>query len=203
MSQPPSVAFLTKDNRRQHERMAAALDGRLFVPAEESEQPCQVVDLSAGGAQVTCEDVPPCTTFVILYVNGFGRFPAVTTRYRDGAIGLRFDLSEHKRQHLTRQIEAFLQAGMVGVTRLRHHKRVAVPAQSTFPRNFLGADGQEVPCTVRDFSLQGMFVETATRPALGETITLGHHRGRVVRHEMNGIGIQFLPRRGRPAASAG
>jgi len=176
-----------------------SLDGQLFVPAEESEQFCQVVDLSAGGARVVCEDVPPCATYVILYVNGFGRFPAVTTRYSDGAIGMRFDMTEHKRQRLTSQIKAYLQAGIVGVTNLRRYKRVLVPAQGTFLRE----DGTEVACAIRDFSLQGAFIETNMRPPLGEVITLGHHRGAVMRHEKNGIAIQFFTQRGRKSRGEG
>jgi hypothetical protein len=196
MSQPQPVAFPVKENRRQHERSAVSLGGHLFVPAEESEQPCQVVDLSAGGARVVCEDIPPTTTYVILYVNGFGRFPAVTTRYSDGAIGMRFDMTEHKRQRLTAQIKAFLQAGIVGVTNLRRYKRVPVPAEGSFVRE----DGQEVACAIRDFSLQGAFVETSFRPPLGEVISLGHHRGRVVRHEREGIAVQFVTTRARAPA---
>lgn len=199
MSQPQSVAFPAKQNRRQHERAAVALDGHLFVPAEESEQPCHVIDLSAGGARVICEDVPPCATYVILYVDGFGRFPAVTTRYSDGAIGLRFDMSEHQRRHLTRQIKAFLEVGMMGVTNLRRTRRVSVPPLGPLLRE----DGQEGACTIRDVSLQGMFVETDMRPPLGEVVSLGHYRGRVVRHEAKGIAIQFITQPGHHPGSEG
>lgn len=199
MSQPQPVAFPVKENRRQHERSAVALDGQLFVPAEESEQSCQVVDLSAGGARVVCEDVPPPATYVILYVNGFGRFPAVTTRYSDGAIGMRFDMTEHKRQRLTSQIKAYLSAGIVGVTNLRRYKRVPVPAQGSFLRE----DGTEVACAIQDFSLQGAFIKTHVRPPLGETVALGHHQGKVVRHDENGIAIQFLTQRGRKSRDEG
>jgi len=101
MPQPQSVALSATENRRRYERSAVALDGRLFVPAEDSEQPCRIVDLSAGSARVICEDVPPTATYVILHVDGFGRFPAVTTRYHDGAIALRFDMSENRRERLT------------------------------------------------------------------------------------------------------
>jgi c-di-GMP-binding flagellar brake protein YcgR len=192
MSQPQPVAFPEQENRRKHDRSAVSLDGQLFLPAEESEQPCQIVDLSAGGARVVCEDVPPTATYVILYVNGFGRFPAVTTRYHDGAIGLRFDMTENKRARLSVQIVAFLKAGIVGVTNLRRYKRVPVPAEGTF----LCANGQEIHCSIRDFSLQGVFLETVSRPPLGEMISIGHHRGRVVRHEAKGIAIQFDTARG-------
>jgi PilZ domain len=193
MLQPQTVPFPVQDNRRQHERSAVSLDGHLFVPAEESEQDCLIVDLSAGGARVQCEDVPPPSTYVILYVNGFGRFPAVTTRFSDGAIGLRFDMTETKRERLTIQIKAFLQAGIVGVTNLRRYKRVPVPAEGAFLR----ADGSQVVCSIRDFSLQGVFLETQCRPPQGEIIALGHHRGKVVRHEDTGIAVQFITLRGR------
>ena len=52
MLQPQTVPFPVQDNRRQHERSAVSLDGHLFMPAEESEQDCLIVDLSAGGARV-------------------------------------------------------------------------------------------------------------------------------------------------------
>ena len=193
MSQPEPVAFPVQENRREHERSAVLLDGQLFVPSEESEQTCQVIDLSASGARVVCEDVPPTSTYVILYVNGFGRFPAVTTRFLDGAIGLRFDMTEHKRARFNSQIKAFLQAGIVGVTNLRRYKRVPVPAEGSFVRE----DGQEVACAIRDFSLQGVFVETNLRPPLGEVISIGHHKGRVVRHERHGVAVQFITMRRR------
>jgi hypothetical protein len=193
MLQPKPVAFPVGENRREQERSAVSLDGQLFVPAEESEQPCRVIDLSAAGARVVCEDFPPTVTYVILYINGFGRFPAVTSRYHDGAIGLRFDMTEHKRARLATQINTFLQAGIVGVTNLRCYKRVPVPAEGTFVR----ANGDQVACAIRDFSLQGAFIETACRPSVGEIIALGHHQGRVVRHNGDGIAIQFLTMRGR------
>ena len=188
MSRPQPVAFPVTENRRKQERSAVSLNGRLFVPAEDSEQPCQVVDLAAGGARVICEDVPPCATYVILYVDGFGRIPAVTTRYSDGAIGMRFDMNEQKRQRLTRQIKAYLEAGIAAVTDLRRHRRLQLPVISSFLRE----DGREVACTIRDFSLQGLFVETNVRPPLGEVVSIGHHKGRVARHEKDGVAVRFI-----------
>ena len=51
-----------------------------------------------------CEEVPPTATDVILYVDGFGRFPAVITHNSDGAVGTRFDMTEKKRKRLNRDI---------------------------------------------------------------------------------------------------
>lgn len=188
MPQSQPVAFAAPENRRKYERSAVSLDGRLFVPAEDSEQPCQVVDLSAGDARLVCEDVPPPATFVILYVDGFGRFPAVTTRYSDGAIALRFDLSEKKRDKLTAQIRTYLSAGVMGVTSLRRHGRMASAAEGKLRRE----SGEEIACSIRDLSLKGMFVETDCRPPLGEVVTIGPYSGGVIRHESDGIAIRFV-----------
>jgi hypothetical protein len=197
MAEPQPVAVAATPNRRQYERTCVSLDGRLFVPAEKSEQPCQIVDLSAGSARVRCEDVPPTATYVILYVDGFGRFPAVTTRYQDGAIALRFDLSEARRDWLTAQIGTYLKAGIAGVTSLRRHRRVATPAEGSLRRE----NGEQAACRIRDLSLKGAFLQTQCRPALGEVISIGPYRGGVIRHEANGIAIQFLATPGNIAAA--
>jgi hypothetical protein len=196
MAQPQSVARRVTENRRGYERSAVSLDGRLFVPAEDGEQPCQIVDLSAGSARVICEDVPPTATYVILYVDGFGRFPAVTTRYHDGAIAMRFDMSESRREKLTAQIRTYLEDGITGVTGLRGNRRVPTPAQGSFRRE----NGEEIACKIRDLSLRGAFVETETMPMLGEAISIGRHKGHVVRHESSGVAIQFVAGHGRAAA---
>ena len=62
--------------RRAQARTALALPGLLYVPSQESGEACTVVDVSASGAGVTCENVPPQSSFVILHIEGFGRFEA-------------------------------------------------------------------------------------------------------------------------------
>ena len=104
-------------NRREHARTALSLPGLLYMPAEDSAQPCTVTDLSAGGARLTCEDVPPVSVFVILHIEGFGRFEAVTTRFQLGTLGLRFLVPEQRRARLQKQIDAFLDAGLESAAR--------------------------------------------------------------------------------------
>ena len=199
MSEPKPVAFPVTESRRKYERSPVSLGGHLFLPAEESEQTCKIVDLSAGGARVVCEDAPPTATYVVLYVDGFGRFPAVITHNSDGAIGMRFDMTEQKRKRLTAQIGAYLQAGITGVTSMRRYSRVPSTAEGTFQRE----NGERIACIIRDFSLQGAFLETSHRPPLDEVISIGPHQGRVIRHEPKGVAIQFVTRRGRTYGPAG
>ena len=197
MGEPQSVASAATENRRRYERSAVSLDGRLFVPAENSDQPCRVLDLSAGSARVACEDVPPPATFVILYVEGFGRFPAVATRYHDGAIALRFDLSDARREKLTAQIKAYLNSGNAGAHSARRYRRVATLAEGSLRR----ASGEEAACSIRDLSLKGAFLVTQCRPPLGEVISIGPYKGGVIRHEHDGIAIQFIATRANVRAA--
>ena len=47
-------------------------------------------------------------------------------------------------------------------------------------------------CEILDISLQGMSLQTQSRPPVGEIVKLGVTSGRVVRHHDDGIGVQFL-----------
>jgi hypothetical protein len=178
-------------DQRSSERIIVTLPGRLFVPAEESTLDCTVVNLSVGGAGIHCPEPPPLDAFVVLYVEGFGRFEAVTTRFVRGELGLKFICKDAKRKRLERGLTDFVKDGMKDVTRLRRHPRIAARSGIS---NFVCADGEPVPCEVRDISFEGAMLKTAARPAVGELVQLGQTRGRVVRHHEDGIGVQFLQR---------
>jgi hypothetical protein len=174
--------------QRAYERIATALAGKLFVPAEEATLECQVVNLSGGGACVHCAEPPPLDSFVVLYVDGFGRFECVATRYVEGELGLRFVCREAKRQRLLRDIASYVDGGATDITRLRRHPRISSVSVGYFQR----PDGEQVRCDVLDISLQGISLRTEGRPPVGEIINLGRTWGRVIRHHQDGIAIQFL-----------
>jgi hypothetical protein len=175
-------------DQREYERIATALAGKLFVPAEESTSDCQVINLSAGGACVKCDEPPPLDAFVVLYIEGFGRFECVATRYERGELGIKFVCKETKRQRLLTDIANFIAGGIANTTRLRRHPRMASASAGHFAR----ADGELVPCDLLDISLQGLSLRTKVRPPIGEIVNLGLTRGRVIRHHEEGIAIQFL-----------
>ena len=84
------VAQHKSGEQRTHERVVTALAGKLFVPAEQVTLDCQIINLSGGGAGIQCAEPPPLNTFVVLYIDGFGRFDGVATRYVEGELGLKF-----------------------------------------------------------------------------------------------------------------
>jgi len=174
--------------QRSSERVPVRLAGKLFVPAEEITLDCTIINLSVGGAGIHCPEPPPLDCFVVLYIDKFGRFEGVTTRYVEGELGLKFVCKEAKRQRLEQDLAAYVADGMTGVTRLRRHRRDAAPVQIDY---FTMGDGCEAPCKLMDISLQGALLKTKARPAIGEIIQLGQTRGWVVRHHDEGIGVQF------------
>ncbi|HKQ43861.1 MAG TPA: PilZ domain-containing protein [Rhizomicrobium sp.] len=177
--------------QRSSERFAVRLAGKLFVPAEQITLDCTIINLSAGGAGIFCPEPPPLSAFVVLYMDGFGRFDGVATRYVEGELGLKFVCKDAKRKRLEQDLAAFVREGMVGVTRLRRHGRAVATNQIPY---FTRANGEAVACEMMDISLQGAMLKTSLRPPIGEVIQLGQTRGWVVRHHEQGIGVQFQER---------
>jgi len=179
------------EDQRANERIAVTLEAKLFLPAEGTTLDCTVVNLSAGGAKLYCPETAPPDASVVLYINGFGRFEGVTTRFVKGELGVQFVCRDAKRKRLEQDLTAFINEGMMGVTRLRRYPRAAA---STGIRHFINAAGESVACEVLDISFQGALLKTAVRPAIGEIIQLGQTRGWVVRHHEQGVGVQFQQR---------
>ena len=175
-------------DRRGSERVAAQLEGKLFVPAEERTLDCIIVNLSVGGAGIKCIEPPPLDAFVVLYVDGFGRFDGVTTRFSEGELGLKFLCKEAKRKRLEQDLEVFVREGMSGVTHLHRDRRAAGARIDYF---VTCADGSKASCTMLDISLQSATLKTLARPAIGEIILLGNSKAWVVAHHQQGIDIQF------------
>jgi hypothetical protein len=175
------------DNRR-HLRFHIPLAGQLFVPAEKSTIDCVVVDLSADGAGVRCEEAPPLHTFVVLYIDGFGRYGAVVTRYVDNVLSLQFSFRDAKREHLVETIRNYVNKGSTSVTQLRAHERVRYMNAPHYTRPC----GESVPCEIIDISPRGMSLKTRGRPPINELIHVGNAYGRVVRHHESGFSVEFI-----------
>jgi hypothetical protein len=53
-------------------------------------------------------------------------------------------------------------------------------------------DGTQYTCRIMDLSLSGAAIDVEVRPAIGTPLRLGNMRGRVVRHFVEGVAIEFL-----------
>lgn len=170
-------------------RTLVQVSGKLFVPAEESSVDCQVENLSASGAGVRCLEPPPLQTYIVLYVDHFGRFEGVTTRLLEGRLGVRFVCTPAKQHLLEQDLVNYINSGALPTASQRRHTRLA---HSKTIGSFTRPNGIQVSCEVRDISLQGISLRTNARPPIGELINLGQTYGRVVRHQDDGIAVRFM-----------
>jgi len=179
--------------RRSHLRVQVDLSGKYFVPAEQREEPCRIVDISPDGARVAAEYVPPTGSQVVLYIDEFGRFECDVVRSEWGHFGIVFRCSALKQARLAEQLEIIAKQGRSQPAPLRVHERRAGGTLSQFTRS----SGEIVHCEVLDLSLSGLSLKTSLKPPVGEIVTIGQVSGRVVRHHETGIAVEFCsPRKG-------
>lgn len=178
--------------RRRYVRVPVELGGRLFVPRDGREGPCQIVEMSPIGARVRTEIIPEAGTQVVLYIEGFGRFEADVARSDWDGFGASFHCSLLKQDRVAERLNAISNQGGPpaadpGGLAMRRHERVSDGGIAHFTR----ANGETVPCEVIDLSLSGVSLRTEAKPQVGEAVTIGQMSGRVVRHHDTGIAVEF------------
>jgi hypothetical protein len=175
--------------QRAYPRVPTAIPARISIPAESAIRECMVTDLSAGGAGLQfAEAAPRAEMICLLTINGFGSFEGITTRDSGAVRGVRFLFGESERRHLQENLIAFIKDGMSAVSELCKRERGPERTQLSFTRT----NGEHHHCKVRNISLQGVALQTQVRPAVGELVKLARMYGRVVQHDEDGIGIQFV-----------
>ena len=188
MKDAEPVAAKAGAERRRFRRVQVDLPGRLFIPSSGDEARCTVIDLSPGGAAITCETVPESGTPIILYVDNFGRFEGTVARREATGFGVAFACTASKRERIAEQLILFLNKTLVDDSVLRRHERSSQKGFAKFTR----ADGQIVKCEVMDISVGGVSLKTDVKPPIGEFVLIAQIAGRVARHHDDGIGIQFV-----------
>jgi hypothetical protein len=164
------------------------LPGRLFIPADQREAPCRIIDLSPDAASVQCTIVPEQDTQVVLYIDGLSRFEGTITRREGDIFGVQFICTAAKRGRTAEQITLFLSNGVESGSILRRHERASQKGGVQFTR----ADGQIVQCEVMDISVNGVSLKTDSRPFIGEFVLIAQIAGRVSRYHEQGIGVEFV-----------
>jgi hypothetical protein len=188
MKDAGSVVANAGAERRRFRRVRVDLPGRLFVPADGREARCTVLDLSPGGAAIGSEIIPEAGTSVVLYIDGFGRFEGNVVRCDSEGFGLAFVCTPSKRERTAEQLILFLNKSLVDDHVLRRHERTH---QKGFA-NFTRVDGQIIHGEVTDISVSGVSLKTDIKPPVGEFVLIAQIAGRVVRHDADGIVIEFV-----------
>lgn len=108
---------------------------------------------------------------------------------------MEFAIGEGKRGRLKEMIKSFAADGVAGITELRKHGRIPSLISGSITRQ----NGEHITCDVLDISLDGVSLRTRMRPPIGEVVSLGRTRGRVVRHHPDGIAVQYVREVGKAA----
>lgn len=177
-----------RNDQRTFQRVPINMQGRLML-ANYEEFECVVTEMSPGDMYVTCLGRPRTQERVIAYIDHLGRVEGNVVHVDGRGFSMSINATERKREKLAAQLTWLANKHELGLPEDRRHDRLT-------PRNVLSElaldDGTIYTCRIMDLSLSGAAVDVEARPPLGTPIRLGNMRGRVVRHFMEGVAIEFL-----------
>ena len=177
------------EDARRHRRVEMSLLGR-FMRANKQEYPCRLSDISVGGAAILSPISPPLGERIVAYFDHIGGIEGHVVRGFDGGFAMELIATEHKREKLAAQMTWLINRDeMGGVVEERRHARATVANKAATLKL---DEGVSVHVTVLDVSMSGASIATEARPAVGTQVHLGKMRARVVRHHLEGIGVEFI-----------
>ncbi|MFN0022712.1 MAG: PilZ domain-containing protein [Parvularculaceae bacterium] len=183
---PPALpADLSEDERRRFRRVDLTIKARVLKENGE-EEPCLVVNISAGGALLKAVNPPGAGEHVVLYIDEVGRHEGQVIRSAKHffAVDYRGRRAKTKRtaDNLTQTLN----------NRHMHLDRRAAPRIRTDQETVLTLEnGESIACEILDISLTGASIAIDPRPELGLKVTVGRMVGKIVRRHEKGVGIVF------------
>lgn len=149
---------------------------------------CAVIDMSPGDVRFACAGVPRTGERVIAYIEHLGRVEGNVIKLSEGGFVMSIVATERKREKLAAQLTWIANKHELSLPEDRRHDRLT--PRSTLIE-LLIEDGRRYPCRLMDLSLSGAAIDIDIRPPIGTKITLGSMSGRVVRHFLEGVAIEF------------
>jgi hypothetical protein len=184
--------------QRSFQRVTVNVEGRLMLASHE-EYGCSAIDMSPGDVRFTCVGRPRVNERVIAYLDHLGRLEGNVMSLSDDGFVMSINATERKREKLAAQLTWIANKHELGLPEDRRHDRLT-------PRNTLSEisleDGTHYACRIMDLSLSGAAVDVEVRPPLGTPVRLGTMRGRVVRHFVEGVAIEFNSVQSREALTS-
>jgi hypothetical protein len=190
-SQDPAEPAVTgtrpETEQRREERVDLTLLGRFMRP-NRHEYPCKMSNITTDGAAISSPVGVEEGERIVAYFDYLGGLEGTVVRVIEGGFAMQFKITAHKREKLAAQLVSLIDRSTVSGLE-RRHERYAVATQRTKP--VVLDSGETFECEIADISISGASLRTGMRPAIGSDLTLGRLRGRVVRHDQQGIGVQF------------
>ena len=174
-------------DRRRHKRIFVTLLGR-FMRENKEEHPCKLVDISAGGVAIVSPVPVVEGERLIAYFDHIGGIEGLVARCFSGGFAIKINATRHKREKLAAQLTWLANRSELA-SEERRHDRIAPGGGDS--RLQLG-EGIVLTARVLDVSISGASVACAARPEIGTEVVLGRLRARVVRHHLQGFGVEFI-----------
>jgi hypothetical protein len=177
-------------DRRRHKRVHVDLLGR-FMRTDKSEFPCRLYDISIGGAALLTQSEVGLLEGerIIAYFDHIGRIEGTVCRIFEGGFAVALQAGVHKREKLCATLTWLVNRSETPGLEDRRHERTT-PSNDTSELKL--DEGIVVTAKIIDVSISGASIATEARPTIGQVVTLGKLRARVVRHHEQGIALEFL-----------
>ena len=152
------------------------------------EYPCQVIDMSPGGMAMITPVSGKVGERVIAYLDHLSRVEGRIARLIDGGFAVELRNTARKRDKIANVLTWLANRDELNLPEDRRHERF-VPKQPV--TKMILTDGSEHVCRIIDVSLSGAAIATDLIPGMGDAITIGKMKARVVREIEGGIAVEF------------
>ncbi|GGE83861.1 PilZ domain-containing protein [Stappia taiwanensis] len=186
-TQPDKETPAKRFDRRRHSRVAVNVLGR-FMLEDRREYPCQVINMSPGGAALIAPVQAKLGERVVAYLDHIGRIEGEVVREIQGGFAMRINAPLRKRDKLANVLTWLANRDSLNLEEDRRHERFTPKNPVT---QIVLADGRSYRCRIVDVSLSGASLKAEVKPEIGMSIQLGKMRARVVRHFEDGIAVEF------------
>lgn len=184
-SEMQAKAQLSADERRRHRRVDMTLKARV-LKADGNEEPCLVVNISAGGALLKAVNPPQAGDRVVVYVDDVGRYEGLVIR----SAKHHFAVDYRARKAKTRRAADNLTHAL-NTPHMRLDRRASPRIKQDEPTVLTLESGESFACEILDISLTGASVAIDPKPELGASIMVGRTPAKVVRRHEKGVGVVF------------
>ncbi|WP_249696037.1 PilZ domain-containing protein [Stappia sp. WLB 29] len=174
-------------DRRRHSRVPVNILGR-FMLEDRQEYPCQIVDMSPGGAAIIAPVPARVGERIIAYIDHIGRIEGEVVREIEGGFAIRINAPMRKRDKLANVLTWLANRDVLNLPEDRRHDRFTPKNPIT---QIVLPDGRSYKSRIIDVSLSGASIKTEVKPEIGMAIGIGKMRARVVRHTEDGIAVEF------------
>ena len=176
---------LSADERRRHRRVDLTLKARV-LKEDGVEEPCLVINISAGGVLLKAVNPPQAGEKVVVYIDDVGRHEGLVIRSSKHHFAVDY---RARRAKSKRAADSLTYA--VNTPHMRLDRRATPRIRTDQPTVLTLESGESIACEMLDVSLTGASIEINPRPPLGSMVTLGKMLAKVVRRHEKGVGVVF------------